>query len=62
MSDVIYGFRTIFPIPLAQAGSYDFDLIQQAAEMTAKESYLNGLHVIFLTNVGLISGSSMGVE
>lgn len=47
MSDVIYGFRTIFPIPLAQAGSYDFDLIQQAAEMTAKESYLNGLHVIF---------------
>lgn len=27
MSDVIYGFRTIFPIPLAQAGSYDFELI-----------------------------------
>jgi beta-glucosidase len=47
MSDVIYGFRTIFPIPLAQAGSYDFELIQQAAKITAKESYLSGLHVIF---------------
>ncbi|OJG82795.1 beta-glucosidase [Enterococcus ratti] len=47
MSDVIYGFRTIFPMPLAQAGSYDFELIQKAAELTAKESYLNGLHVLF---------------
>ncbi|MFP7306639.1 glycoside hydrolase family 3 N-terminal domain-containing protein [Enterococcus faecalis] len=47
MSDVIYGFRTIFPIPLAQAGSYDFDLIKKAAQVTAKESYLNGLHVLF---------------
>lgn len=47
MSDVIYGFRTIFPIPLAQAGSYDFELIQQAAKLTAEESYLNGLHVLF---------------
>ena len=47
MSDVIYGFRTIFPIPLAQVGSYDFELIQQAAKLTAEESYLNGLHVLF---------------
>lgn len=47
MSDVIYGFRTIFPIPLAQAGSYNFGLIKEAAEITAKESYLNGLHVLF---------------
>jgi beta-glucosidase len=47
MSDVIYGFRTIFPIPLAQAGSYDFSLIKKAAEATAKESYLSGLHVLF---------------
>jgi beta-glucosidase len=47
MSDVIYGFRTIFPIPLAQAGSYDFELIKEAAQVTAKESYLSGLHVLF---------------
>lgn len=47
MSDVIYGFRTIFPMPLAQVGSYDFDLIKKAAELTAKESYLSGLHVLF---------------
>jgi len=47
MSDVIYGFRTIFPIPIAQAGSYDFSLIKKGAEITAKESYLNGIHAIF---------------
>lgn len=47
MSDIIYGFRTIFPLPLAQAGSYDFDLIQKAAEITAKESYLSGIHCVF---------------
>jgi beta-glucosidase len=60
MSDVIYGFRTIFPIPLAQAGSYDFDLIRKAAEITAKESYLNGLHVIFSPVLDLVRDPRWG--
>lgn len=34
-------------MPLAQVGSYDFALIQKAAELTAEESYLSGLHVLF---------------
>ncbi|MEW3522206.1 glycoside hydrolase family 3 N-terminal domain-containing protein, partial [Enterococcus entomosocium] len=60
MSDVIYGFRTIFPIPLAQAGSYDFNLIGQAAEMTAKECYQNGLHVIFSPMLDLVRDPRWG--
>jgi beta-glucosidase len=60
MSDVIYGFRTIFPIPLAQAGSYDFDLIHKAAEITAKESYLNGLHVLFSPVLDLVRDPRWG--
>lgn len=60
MSDVIYGFRTIFPIPLAQAGSYDFRLIQKAAEVSAKESYLNGLHVLFSPMLDLVRDPRWG--
>ncbi|MBO0481074.1 glycoside hydrolase family 3 N-terminal domain-containing protein [Candidatus Enterococcus courvalinii] len=60
MSDIIYGFRTIFPIPLAQAGSYDFDLIQQAAEVSAKESYLNGIHVVFSPMLDLVRDPRWG--
>ncbi|EHH1653799.1 hypothetical protein SM3_01741 [Enterococcus faecium EnGen0176] len=60
MSDVIYGFRTIFPIPLAQAGSYDFDLIQKAARETAKESYLSGLHVLFSPMLDLVRDPRWG--
>ncbi|WP_165004554.1 MULTISPECIES: glycoside hydrolase family 3 N-terminal domain-containing protein [unclassified Enterococcus] len=60
MSDVIYGFRTIFPIPLAQAGSYDFELIRKAAQTTAKESYLNGLHVLFSPMLDLVRDPRWG--
>jgi len=28
--DVIHGYRTIFPVPLASAGSFDMPLIEQA--------------------------------
>ncbi|WP_430611732.1 glycoside hydrolase family 3 N-terminal domain-containing protein [Enterococcus sp. DIV0876] len=60
MSDIIYGFRTIFPIPLAQAGSYDFDLIQQAAELSAQESYLSGIHVVFSPMLDLVRDPRWG--
>lgn len=60
MSDIIYGFRTIFPLPLAQAGSYDFDLIQRAAEFTAKESYLSGIHCIFSPMLDLVRDPRWG--
>lgn len=47
MADVIYGFRTIFPLPLAQAGSHDFETIKRAAAIAARESYYHGLHCLF---------------
>ena len=49
-----------FSDPLAQAGSYDFDLIEQAAEMTAKECYQNGLHVIFSPMLDLVRDPRWG--
>lgn len=60
MSDIIYGFRTIFPIPLAQAGSYDFGLIKKAAEISAKESYRNGIHIVFSPMLDLVRDPRWG--
>ncbi|ODN70264.1 beta-glucosidase BglX [Methylobrevis pamukkalensis] len=36
--DVIHGYRTIFPIPLALAASFDMDLVARAARVSAVEA------------------------
>lgn len=41
--DVIHGYRTTFPIPLALAGSFDLDLIRKSAEIAAKEASADGI-------------------
>jgi beta-glucosidase len=45
--DVIHGYRTIFPIPLGQAASWDPDLIEQAARIAAKEATAEGIRWTF---------------
>lgn len=45
--DVIHGFNTIFPIPLAQASSWDMQLIEQATRISAIEASAAGLHWTF---------------
>lgn len=45
--DVIHGSRTIFPIPLAQAATWDYNLIRDAAEIMAKEARFEGVHWTF---------------
>jgi len=42
--DIIHGSKTIFPIPLAQAATWDFMLIKEAASIMAKEASLDGVH------------------
>ena len=41
--DVIHGYETIFPIPLALACSWDIPAIKQSARITAKEATADGL-------------------
>ena len=36
--DVIHGYRTIFPVPIGSASSFDLDLIQQSERVAAKEA------------------------
>jgi beta-glucosidase len=45
--DVIHGHRTIFPIPLAEASSWDMPLMQETARIAAKEAAADGLHWTF---------------
>lgn len=41
--DVIHGFQTVFPIPLASSCSWDTDLIEKAARIAAIEASSNGV-------------------
>jgi beta-glucosidase len=45
--DVIHGYRTMFPIPLGQAASWDPELIRQAARTAAREAAATGIHWTF---------------
>ena len=42
--DVIHGFRTIFPVPLAEAASWDPVAVENAARIAAVEATAHGLH------------------
>lgn len=45
--DVIHGFRTIFPIPLGQAASWNPELVQAAARISAVEAAAVGVNWTF---------------
>lgn len=45
--DVVHGHRTIFPMPLAEAASWDMEAIENAARIAAVEASANGLHWTF---------------
>ncbi len=45
--DVIHGFKTVFPIPLAEACSWDLAMAEKTAEIAAKEAAAAGLHWTF---------------
>ena len=45
--DVIHGHRTIFPVPLAEAASWNIPAIQNAARVAAEEATAEGLHWTF---------------
>lgn len=42
--DVIHGYKTIFPIPLGEAASWDLEAIEKSARVAAEEATAAGLH------------------
>ena len=45
--DVIHGYKTIFPLPLAEACSWDLPLIEKTAALQAREAAAAGLNWTF---------------
>lgn len=45
--DVIHGYRTVFPIPLAESSSWNVEGAERAASIAAKEAASAGLHWTF---------------
>ncbi len=51
--DVIHGFRTTFPVPLAEAASWDPAAVERAARVAAVEATAHGLHWTFAPMVDI---------
>lgn len=51
--DVIHGYKTIFPIPLAESCSWDLKLVEDNASIGAKEASTEGINVIFAPMVDI---------
>ncbi|MEO8237481.1 MAG: glycoside hydrolase family 3 N-terminal domain-containing protein [Flavobacterium sp.] len=51
--DVIHGYKTTFPIPLAEAASWDLQAIELAARIAATEAAASGIHWTFAPMVDI---------
>jgi beta-glucosidase len=51
--DVIHGFRTIFPIPLGEAASWDLVAIERSARIAATEAAAEGINWTFAPMVDI---------
>ncbi|MFT3794877.1 beta-glucosidase BglX [Flavobacterium sp.] len=51
--DVIHGYKTTFPIPLAEAASWDLAAIELSARVAAREAASSGIHWTFAPMVDI---------
>jgi len=51
--DVIHGFRTIFPVPLGMAATFDPDVVKACCRVAAIETSVSGLHWTFTPMVDI---------
>ncbi len=58
--DVIHGFRTIFPVPLAMATTWDPQLVEQAARVAAREASATGIRWTFSPMVDIARDARWG--
>lgn len=52
-SDVVHGYRTIFPVPIAMAASWDPALVEQACAIAAAEARAGGVQWTFAPMVDI---------
>jgi beta-glucosidase len=58
--DVIHGYRTIFPVPLAMAASWDPAVHERAAAVAAREARAAGIHWTFAPMVDIARDARWG--
>lgn len=60
MADIVHGYRTIFPIPLAIGATWDEKAAEKVARVSAKEASAAGVHVTFSPMVDLVRDARWG--
>ena len=58
--DVIHGYKTIFPIPLAESCSWDLTLMRKTAELAAREASADGINWTFAPMVDITRDARWG--
>ncbi len=58
--DVIHGYKTLSPIPLAEAASWDLEAIKNSARVAAVEASASGLNWTFAPNVDISNDARWG--
>lgn len=58
--DVIHGFRSVFPIAIAEAGAFDEKLFEKTAHMAAKESRAHGINWNFAPMIDVARDARWG--
>lgn len=58
--DVIHGFRTVTPIPLAESCAWDQELWERTARVAAKEATAAGVHMTFAPMVDVAKDARWG--
>lgn len=58
--DVIHGFKTLSPIPLAEAASWDMEAIKKSAQIAADEASSAGINWTFGPNVDIVNDARWG--
>ena len=58
--DVIHGFQTVFPIPLALSTSWNPDLIEKSARIAATEASAHGINWVFSPMVDICRDARWG--
>lgn len=58
--DLIHGYKTVFPIPLAEVASWDMEAIKRSASLAAKEAAVAGLNWTFAPMVDITRDARWG--
>jgi len=58
--DVIHGYKTIFPSPLAESAGWNLETIEKSASIAAKEASAGGIHLTYAPMVDITNDPRWG--